>query len=206
MDLSLSAYSSFLQSDRFLYTCTYFPTARTFASYIGRSIWHAIKTEDLTYDSKTQTIQGYDMTTLPADDLVYTYSHYRGETKLADYPCSADFSLSLADVTDVQAGDSFVLSVSSETENRSGSSNTLVLTDEVLNPPEPDPDPGTDPDNPDPENPDNPNPDIPDPNTPADNGNLFDKINALPEPWNVLVYIAGGCLIIMALGALFGRR
>lgn len=44
------------------------------------------------------------------------------------------------------------------------------------------------------------------PETPEDGGNLFAQIDALGEPWNILIYIAGGCLIVMALGALFGRR
>ena len=58
-----------------------------------------------------------------------------------------------------------------------------------------------------------PNPPVvgPDPDNtvsepPVDGGTLFDQINALGEPWNILIYIAGGCLIVMALGALFGRR
>lgn len=84
-----------------------------------------------------------------------------------------------------------------------GQSGVLLLTEELLNPPDPvDPDP----DIPDPDDPDNPNPDNPDPEPPADGGNVFDQINALGEPWSILIYIAGGCLIVMALGSLFGRR
>ena len=207
-DLSSVDYSSFLTSDCFLFggfsrttSIGGFPSGYSVFSVLA--VWHAIKTADLTYDSETQTIQGYDMTTLPNDDLIYTYSHYRNETKLADYPCTSGFSLSLADVADVQAGDSFVLSVSSETAQRSGSSNVLTLTEELLNLPDPvDPAPDT----PDPDDPDNPNPDNPDPEPPADGGNVFDQLDALGEPWNILIYIAGGCLIVMALGSLFGRR
>ena len=51
-----------------------------------------------------------------------------------------------------------------------------------------------------------PDPDNPVSEPPVDGGTLFDQINALGEPWNILIYIAGGCLIVMALGALFGRR
>lgn len=207
-DLSSADYSSFFTSDCFLFggfsrTSSMGGHPPGYSTFSVLGVWHAIKTENLSYDSETQTIQGYDMTTLPNDDLIYTYSHYRNETKLADYPCTSGFSLSLADVADVQAGDSFVLSVSSETAQRSGSSNVLTLTEELLNPPDPvDPAPDT----PDPDDPDNPNPDNPDPEPPADGGNVFDQINALGEPWNILIYIAGGCLIVMALGALFGRR
>ena len=203
LDLASESYSSYVSNDFFIYTFGY--RTNNYSGYNNRQIfiWHAIKTADLTYDSETQTIQGYDMTTLPNDDLIYTYSHYRNETKLADYPCTSGFSLSLADVADVQAGDSFVLSVSSETAQRSGSSNVLTLTEELLNPPDP-VDPG--PDTPDPDDPDNPNPDNPVSEPPVDGGTLFDQINALGEPWNILIYIAGGCLIVMALGALFGRR